>query len=319
MKVRANGIDIEVEDSGPPSRQAGLGGVDADPAQRPAVLLIMGMGMQLVAWPDAFLSALMAAGYRVIRMDNRDSGLSQKFTHLGRPNVVWESLKYKLGLTINPPYRLHDMAADALGVLNALGVARAHVVGVSLGGMVAQRLALAAPARCASLSSIMSSSSARGLPQAEPHVLRVLLKAPRNPDTQAVVAHYVRLFKTIGSPGFPEPEDELRERITLAAARNFCPDGSLRQAVAVAADSQRAFELPRITAPTLVIHGKADPLIPVACGHDTARRIPGARMLAIDGMGHDLPRGVVQRILPPLLQHFDSSNPVGQATSAGAA
>ena len=168
MKIRANGIDIEVEDTGADGSQQG----------RPVVLLIMGLGMQLVAWPPALVQALVDAGYRVLRHDNRDIGLSQHFDQLGKPNVLWASVKLKLGFTPYAPYSVHDMALDALGVLDALNIAQAHVVGVSMGGMIAQRVALAAPDRVLSLSSIMSSSGARGLPEAKPAVIRALLRRP---------------------------------------------------------------------------------------------------------------------------------------------
>ena len=299
MQIKANQIDIEIEDSHP-----------GDTTARPVVLLIMGLGMQLVAWPPAMVQALVDAGYRVIRLDNRDIGLSQKFEHLGQPNLVWESLKYKLGLPVKSPYSLHDMATDALAVLDALGVAQAHVVGVSMGGMIAQRVALAAPERMLSLTSIMSSSGARGLPQAKPQVMRVLLGRPAGSDPQSVLDHYVKLFKAIGSPGFPTDEAELRERIAAAAQRSFYPAGTLRQMVAIVADNRRAAELASLRLPTLVIHGKADPLVPFACGEDTARRIPGARLIGIDGMGHDLPAGVVQRLLEPLIPHLNSAKSI---------
>ena len=296
MKLRANGIDIEVEDS-----HAG------DTTARPVVLLIMGLGMQLVAWPPALVQSLVDAGYRVLRLDNRDIGLSQKFDHLGLPNLLWEGLKYKLGLTVKSPYSLGDMAADTLAVLDALGVMKAHVVGVSMGGMIAQRVAIAAPERVLSLTSIMSSSGARGLPQAKPKVMRVLLSRPAGKDAESVLNHYVRLFKAIGSPGFPMDDAELRERIAAAAKRSFYPAGTVRQMAAIAADGKRAHALGALRLPTLVIHGKADPLVPFACGEDTARRIPGATLVGIEGMGHDLPAGVVQRILEPLIPHLNTS------------
>ena len=293
MKIKANGIDIEVEDTG-----AGSG-----TAKRPVVLLIMGLGMQLVAWPPALVRALVDAGYRVIRHDNRDIGLSQHFDHLGTPNLIWAMLKFKLGLPVHAPYRLNDMAADSVGVLDALGVQKAHVVGVSMGGMIAQRVALAAPARTASLTSIMSSSGARGLPEATSEVRRVLFGRPASSSRDDILAHYVRLYKAIGSPGFPIPEAEMKERILSAVKRSFHPLGTLRQMVAIAADSTRAAELAQIRLPTLVLHGRADPLVPYPCGEDTARRIPGAKMVGIDGMGHDLAPGVVDKLLP-LMQPF---------------
>ncbi|MEC5214258.1 pimeloyl-ACP methyl ester carboxylesterase [Polaromonas sp. CG_9.5] len=299
MKIRANGIDIEVEDSG--------AGLDAQGRPRPVVLLIMGLGMQLIAWPPALVQALLDAGYRVIRFDNRDAGLSQKFETLGQPKMLWTGLKYRLGWRIQPPYSLQDMAADALGVLDALQVDKAHVVGVSMGGMIAQRLALLAPARVLSLSSIMSSSGARGLPEARPQVTRVLLSRPAK-GLEAAIDHSVRLFKTIGSPGFLTQGNELRDMVAAAARRSFYPVGILRQMVAVVADRSRADALASVTAPTLVVHGKADPLVPFACGEDTARRIPGARLIGIDGMGHDLPPGVVDILLTALIPHLGAAH-----------
>ena len=294
MKIRANGINIEVQDTGP----------GADGQERPAVLLIMGLGMQLVAWPPELVQALVDAGFRVIRHDNRDVGLSQHLDALGKPRLLWQSLKYKLGLTPQAPYSLSDMAADSLGVLDALGVSKAHVVGASMGGMIAQRMALAAPQRILSLTSVMSSSGARGLPNARPDVLRVLLSRPDGSSQQAVVDHYVKLFKVIGSPAYPSADAELRERILMAVKRGFYPVGTLRQMLAVMADITRAAQLAQLRVPTLVLHGKADPLLPYAHGEDTARRIAGAKLVGIEGMGHDLPPGVVERLLQPLIPHL---------------
>ena len=291
MKVRANGIDIEVQDSGTGARDT-----------RPVVLLIMGLGMQLVAWPPAMLQGLDDAGYRVIRFDNRDIGLSQHLDHLGKPNLLWAGLKHRLGWRIRPPYSLHDMAADSVGVLDAQGVAKAHVVGVSMGGMIAQRVALAAPERVASLTSIMSSSGARDLPQADPRMMRILFSRPVNASRDAIVAHYLRLYQAIGSPGFPTDEAELLRRIGLAVDRSYHPAGTLRQMTAIAADTTRAKDLFQLGKPTLVLHGHADPLVPLAHGQDTARRIPGAQFAGIEGMGHDLAQGVVDRLMPHLAQ-----------------
>ena len=304
MKIKANGIDIEVEDT------AEINPQDLDAYTRPAVLLIMGLGMQLVAWPPQFIEALVDAGFRVIRMDNRDIGLSQHFDHMGKPNILWAGLKYKLGLKVRAPYTLEDMAQDALGVLDVLGVERAHVVGVSMGGMIAQRVAIAAPQRVLSLTSIMSSSGAKGLPQARSDVTRVLLKRPASSAHEAVVDHYVRLFKAIGSPGFPTPEPEMRERILRGVKRNFHPVGTLRQMLAIVSDTTRAAQLARITSPTLVLHGRADPLVPFANGEDTAKRIPGARLVGFDGMGHDLPPEPVAQMLDVMIPHLQAAEPL---------
>ena len=299
MKIRANNIDIEVEDTG----ALPLG---KDGQARPVVLLIMGLGMQLVAWPPALVLALMEAGYRVVRHDNRDIGKSQKFDNLGNPNLIWTSLKHKLGLSITPPYSLQDMALDAIGVLDALNIDQAHIVGVSMGGMIAQRVAIAAPNRVLSLTSIMSSSGARGLPQAQSKVLGTLLSRPKSNSESDVADHYVKLFKVIGSPGFPIDAAESRERILEGIRRSFHPAGTLSQMVAIAADAKRPAELAKITCPTLVIHGKDDPLVPYANGVDTAKRIKGAHLVGIEGMGHDLPPGVVSRISSLLLPFLAS-------------
>ena len=300
MKIIANGIHIDIADSAAERREH---------AARPVVLLIMGLGMQLIAWPPAMVQGLVDAGFRVVRFDNRDVGLSQHFDQLGTPNMLWAGLKYRLGWRIKPPYTVQDMADDARGVLDALQIAKAHVVGVSMGGMVAQRLALSAPERVLSLASVMSSSGARGLPEATAKVSRALLSRPAGKNLLAEIDHAVKLFKLIGSPGFPMDESLLRARVAAATERSYHPQGFMRQMVAIAADSQRAAALSRMAVPTLVVHGKADPLVPFACGEDTARRIPGARLSLIDGMGHDLAPGVVDRLLPLLIPHFQAATP----------
>ena len=292
MQIIASNIQIEVEDSAPQR------------ADLPVVLLIMGLGMQLIAWPPGFVRGLMNAGFRVIRFDNRDIGLSQKFEQCGSPNLLWQGLKYKLGLPLKPPYTLHDMALDAVGVLDALAIDSAHIVGVSMGGMVAQRVALAAPERTLSLTSIMSASGARGLPAPTAAVTRQILSRPAGKGKQASIDHSVGFFQAIGSPGFAMDAAFLKERVTVSYDRNFNPAGIARQMVATVADTTRADQLSKITAPTLVLHGRADPLVPFACGEDTAQRIPGARLVGIDGMGHDLPPGVVEQLLTHLLPHL---------------
>jgi pimeloyl-ACP methyl ester carboxylesterase len=208
---------------------------------------------------------------------------------------------------VRAPYTVRDMAGDTLGVMDTLGIARAHIVGVSMGGMIAQRVALAAPERALSLASIMSSSGARYLPGPKAHVLQALFSRPEGSTEAAIVKHYVKLFRVIGSPGFPMDEGALRERVLRATRRSLHPAGTLRQMAAIAADNQRADELPRIKAPTLVVHGRADPLVPLACGQDTARRISGAKFHVVDGMGHDLPPGVVTHVLESLQPHLDAA------------
>jgi pimeloyl-ACP methyl ester carboxylesterase len=290
VRISAHGIEIEVDDSGD--------------SARPAVLLIMGLGMQLIAWPADLVDALVGAGFRVIRFDNRDIGWSRHFDELGIPNMVWESMKHRFGLPVRAPYTLQAMAQDSLGVLDALGIERAHVVGASMGGMIAQRVALTAPERVLSLTCIMSSSGARYLPGPSSRILAALMSRPHGRSEQALADHGVKIWRLIGSPAFPTDEATLRANVIAANRRSFHPAGTMRQMAAVAADWRRADELHRIVAPTLVVHGRDDPLVPVVCGHDTARRIVGSRFVAIPGMGHDLPPAVVERLLDVLLPHL---------------
>jgi pimeloyl-ACP methyl ester carboxylesterase len=205
---------------------------------------------------------------------------------------------------VRAPYTLQAMAADSLGVLDALRIPAAHVVGVSMGGMIAQRLGLTAPDRVLSLTSIMSSSGARDLPGPKPHVLKALLARPLDVTEDTQVEHTMRLLRQIASPAFPSDETIVRERVRAAFRRSSDPAGVLRQMVAVAADGTRAKDLATLRVPTLVVHGKDDPLVPFACGHDTARRIRGARLVAIAGMGHDLPPGVVDLLLKAVVPHL---------------
>lgn len=298
MKVTANGLQIEVDDTG------GEG--------RPVILLIMGLGMQLVAWPDAFVQQLVDAGFRVVRHDNRDIGLSQGFDHLGTGNLVWETIRHRIGLKVRSAYTLQDMALDSLGVLDALGIARAHIVGASMGGMIAQRIAATAPGRTASLVSIMSSSGARGLPGPRREVGAMLMRRPRSHDEAALVAHSIKLLRLIQSPAYPQTDEQLATRLTFSMRRAYHPAGLMRQMLAIGADDDRPQVLARIQRPTLVLHGDADALVPIACGRDSAQRIPGATFISVPGMGHDLPPEVCT-----ILAHHIA--PFAHAADAGTA
>jgi pimeloyl-ACP methyl ester carboxylesterase len=288
MRIQSNGIELEVEDSGQ--------------RDRPAVLLIMGLGMQLTAWPTLLLQGLDQAGYRVIRFDNRDAGLSTGFEEWGVPNLLWNGLKHRLGWTLRKPYSLQDMARDALGVLDGLQIARAHVVGASMGGMIAQRMAWTAPERVISLVSWMSSSGAPDLPGPQPQVLKAMATPSLKPELEQAILTMQRLLNLIASPAEREDPSVVGERLRQAVQRAYRPTGVLRQTLAVMSDADRYDLLADITRPTLVIHGREDPLLPLPCGEDTARRIPGARLQVIDGMGHDIPPGLLQQLLPSLIQ-----------------
>jgi len=276
MQITANGIALEVEDHGSP---------DGEP-----LLLIMGLGMQLVAWHADFVAMLVARGYRVIRFDNRDIGLSQKFDHLGAPNLALDSLKYAVGMKVKAPYSVADMADDAAALLGALGIAAAHVCGASMGGMIAQQLAARHPERVKSLTLIMTSSGSRRLPGPSMKVRSALISRPKDPkNLQSIVEHYVKLYRLIGSPGYPASDAYLNERLGMSVRRSHRPQGTARQMVAIAADGNRTKLIERLKVPTQIIHGKQDPLVPVAAGIDLAAKIPGAKIDLIDGMGHDLP------------------------------
>jgi pimeloyl-ACP methyl ester carboxylesterase len=288
--LNANGIRIAFDTAG-------------DPKAAP-LLLISGLGLQLTAWPDEFVDGLVELGFYVIRFDNRDCGLSTKFEQAGTPNLALAWVRSLLRLPVKAPYQLEDMAGDAIGVLSALGIARAHVVGVSMGGMIAQLLAAKFPSRVLSLTSIMSSSGRRGLPGPSPALRRMLLRQPRNAaDIDAAIEHTVATFRLIGSPAYPTPEKHLRKRVARALRRNCCPGGVMRQLLAVTACGDRSPQLQTITVPALVIHGAADPLVPLACGIDTAHAIPGARLEVIEGMGHDLPSQLSERLLALIDAH----------------
>ena len=276
MQLGANGISLEVEDHGSAAGEP--------------LLLIMGLGMQLVAWHPEFVASLVARGYRVIRFDNRDIGLSQRFDHLGVPNLGADSLRYALRMKVKSPYSVADMADDAAGVLDALGIAAAHICGASMGGMIAQQMAHRHAGKVKSLTLMMTTSGSRRLPGPTLAARRALLSRPRDAsNVQAVIDHTVSLYRVIGSPAYAPTDAYLQERLGLSVRRAYRPQGTARQMVAIAADGNRSKLLAGLRVPTQIIHGRQDPLVPVAAAHDLAAKINGAQVDLIDGMGHDLP------------------------------
>ena len=296
MQLFINGVRLEVEDTGEKDRDA--------------VLLIPGMAMQLIVWPEAMVHQLHQAGFRVIRLDNRDIGLSQDMAHLPAPNLMWFMLQQKLGFQPQAPYSIQDMANDALGVLDHLQINQAHLVGVSMGGMIGQRICIGSPQRALSLTSIMSSSGAKGLPGPTPDMRRVLFTPPAKAGTQAAHQHALRFVQALAGPGFAHPEGSQQQLVNDSLKRSSRPMGAYRQMLAAMADRERAGLLARITTPTLVIHGKADPLVPYACGEDTARRIPNAKLHGIEGMGHDMPPGAIDNMMARLLPFLNAHTPL---------
>jgi len=254
----------------------------------PTILLIMGLGMQLTAWPDPFCEALVRQGFRVVRFDNRDAGLSTKADWLPIPNVPMNALRHRLGLSVEAGYTLHDMARDTAGLLDALGIFRAHVVGASMGGMIGQTLASHFPDRVLTLTSIMSSTGCRRLPGPTTKATRALLSKPKSKELEAIVEHQIKVFGILGSPGFPIDPEERRREIRRNIQRSRCVRGIARQMAAIFASGDRSADLAHIRCPTLVIHGAQDPLLPLAAGRDTAAKIANATLHIIEGMGHDM-------------------------------
>ena len=277
-KVPANGIEIEYEIFGPETGEP--------------LLLIMGLGGQLTRWPMPLVDKLVGEGFRVIRYDNRDIGLSTWLDAAGAPDLSTVFGAIAKGQKPDAPYLLSDMADDAAGLLDVLGIARAHVAGVSMGGMIAQMLAAQHPAKVLSLVSVMSTTGNPAVPPATPEAQAVLFGRPEKTDIDSLTEHALNAQVAIQSPAWPVVPDELRPRLRADIERAHHPVGVLRQMVAVIASGDRRAALKTITAPTVVLHGADDPLVRVEGGRDTAATIPGAELRIIDGMGHDLPAGV---------------------------
>lgn len=291
--ITANNINLYYEESGP--------------ADAPVILLVMGLGAQMIAWPDEFILGLVAKGYRVIHYDNRDVGMSQQMVRAAAPNLIWTMVKARLGLPINVPYTLTDMAKDGIGLLDALGIQKAHVVGASMGGMIVQLMAANHRERLLSMTSIMSSSGARGLPGARADIQRrFMVKRPPDASRDEAVAFGADLVSAFSFPDPARPEGAHAEMAGKAFDRGYYPVGTRRQLLAIIADGSRVERLKTITTPTLVVHGGADPLVPKEGSEDIARHIPGARLEIIDEMAHDLPPSQVGRMVDLIAGHAGS-------------
>jgi len=291
-RAAVNGIELEYSAEGA--------------TDRPALLLIMGLGVPLTRWPQNLCDALVQRGYRVIRFDNRDSGLSTRFDDAPVPNLAAAFQ----GGQLTVPYTLDDMAADAVALLDHLGIARAHIAGASMGGAIAQLIAARWPERVLSLTSIMSSSGAADLPPPSPAAAAALFAPlPRERSEEALVADGIARYRAVASPAYAVTEEWLRELLKSEYRRGINPKGVARQLAAILADGDRRSRLAHITAPTLVLHGAADPLIPPDCGLDVARHIPGARLELVEGMGHDFPPALSPHLARILGEHLDGCRP----------
>ncbi len=281
-----------------------------DPAASP-VLLIQGLGTQLIGWPDAFCERLVARGMFVVRFDNRDCGRSWR-ARIAPPRP-WQLAARRFS---PEQYTLTDMTRDTVGLIDALELRAVHVVGVSMGGMVAQTLAAQYPERVRSLVSMMSTTGARGKGRPAPSTLRMII-SPVPKEEDAAVERVVRLFRHVGSRGFPFDEDATREQARRAYRRGFHPAGTARQMAAIIKSGDRTAELGRITAPTLVLHGDHDPMVDPSGARATAEAIRGARLQTIAGLGHDLPAGALEQLASLILAHAERADAAAVASAAG--
>ncbi|MDB5472345.1 MAG: Alpha/beta hydrolase [Caulobacter sp.] len=286
-QLSANGITIEYDERG-----AG------DP-----LLLIMGLGAQMTRWPEGFCDQLAARGFRVIRFDNRDVGLSSKMDEAGPPDMAAVFTAFASGAPAPVAYTLREMSEDAVGVLDALGIKKAHIVGASMGGMIAQLVAADFPDHTLSLTSIMSTTGNRELPTGTPEAMAALSTPAPNPadDLEGFLAAGLKTAHIVGSPGHID-EAALRERMLSDMNRAYYPVGFMRQYAAVLASPDRRPKLKGVKAPTVVIHGEVDALVNVAGGRDTAENIPGAELLIVAGMGHDVPPVFWSQIIDAIAQ-----------------
>ena len=273
-EIIANGISLNYDT---------FGDRDAEP-----LLLVMGLGAQMIHWREEFCEGLADRGHFVVRFDNRDSGLSQKFDHLGVPDMAQLAAALMSGQPAGAPYSLDDMADDAFGLLTGLDIESAHICGASMGGMIVQAMALRDPKRVRSLTSIMSSTGNPELPPSTEEAMAAMLSPPATNRDEAI-ERTLRVSRVIGSPGYPVPDDIARARAAESFDRSFHPQGVARQMAAIAAHGNRKPRLATLDLPALVIHGAADPLVPKEGGVDTHEALRGSRLLMLEGMGHDLP------------------------------
>ena len=299
--ARANGIDLCYQTFGD--------------ATRPTILLVMGLGTQMLGWDEVFCTQLANRGYHVIRFDNRDIGKSTWFDHEEIPSPVGLIAKMAIGLKPKVPYTLKDMADDAIGLLDALGIAKAHVVGASMGGMIGQQMAIDHPDRLLTLTSIMSTTGDPKVPSAKPEATALLTAKPAA-DEEAFIGFYRHLMKVLRAGDFPEDEalDEPRGR--AAWKRGYHPAGSGRQLAAIIASGNRTKALADVRVPTLVIHGRPDPLVRVEGGVATAAAIPGAKLIVLERMGHALPLSMWGTVIDAVVAHAGGSIETRDAPSA---
>ncbi|SHH24324.1 alpha/beta fold hydrolase [Ferrimonas marina] len=286
--VKVNGVEIAYQLHGE--------------SNRPTLLLIHGLSVPLTGWPTEMVQSFIALGYQVLLLDNRDIGRSGPL-NIKTPNLAWALLKRKLGFKSRAPYRLEDMMADTVALLDALRLDKVHVVGASMGGMIAQLMAIHHPERLLTLTSIMSTTGYRALPPINTEVKRAIFTKPASPTYEGRFAYHINLWRTIGSPAYPVDTAELENRVAAMMARGMTSKGTLRQMFAVIFAADRTEQLEQVTTPTLVLHGESDGLVNCDGGRETAKAIPNAKLKTYPGMGHDFPPQLLPAIVGDIAAH----------------
>lgn len=292
--IRANNIELYYEESGP--------------SDAPVILLVMGLGTQMIAWPDQLIQGLVARGFRVIHYDNRDVGMSQRMDGSPAGSLVWAMLASRFGLPVRTAYTVSDMAKDGAALLDSLGVEKAHIVGASMGGMIVQLMAANHPEKVLSMTSVMSTSGKPGLPGPRADIRKRMMTArPTNPTKEEAVRLGAEVLETISFADSTRAPTAFVDMAARAFDRGYYPIGMKRQLLAIVADGSRVERLKKITTPTLVVHGGADPLVPKAGSEDIVRHIPGARLEVIEEMAHDLPPSQIGRMVDLIASHAASA------------
>jgi pimeloyl-ACP methyl ester carboxylesterase len=291
--IKVNGVDIAYQLHGN--------------SLHPTLLLIHGLSTPLTGWPKAMIDSFVAANFQVLLLDNRDVGRSEFLDHFPIPNMGWVMTKYKLGLPINQPYQLVDMMQDTIAFFDALNLSEVHVVGASMGGMIAQLMAIHYPQRVKTLTSIMSTTGYKKLPSVDQNIRETLAQKPASKDYKDRMQYHINKWQVIGSPDYPSSDAYLREYVDSMLQRGITAKGTLRQMLAIMAADNREDALSKLTIPSLVIHGDCDGLVNVAGGKATADAIPNATLKIYPGMGHDFPSELIPSIVDNIVAHVKTN------------
>ncbi len=290
--IKVNSVDIAYQLHGNPSH--------------PTLLLIHGLSTPLTGWPSVMVDALVAANFQILLLDNRDVGRSQQLDHLSIPNMGWVITKLKLGLSIKTPYQLEDMMRDIIALLDALKLSEVHVVGASMGGMIAQLMAIHHPQKVKTLTSIMSTTGYKQLPRIDKNIRETLLQKLASKDYKDQMHYHIKKWQVIGSPDYPSSETDLQQYVESMLQRGITAKGTIRQMLAIMAAGNREGGLTNLNIPSLVIHGDRDGLVNVAGGKATADAIPNATLKIYPGMGHDFPIQLMPNIVDDIVNHVNT-------------